>query len=540
LQADSASAATRKRAAGSAIPAAFALPESEAVPFVTCTRGVFMHRASPFSASLALWAAFALANVSTAAAAFKYWDVTDTAKTPRTLTATGAFSSVPAGKLIADAHPYEVNSPLWSDDAHKTRWVLLPPGKSVAFSDTVDYWGYPDSAVFIKEFDIDTIPGDSTTRRRWETRFLINKREITDSATRAYLDHWYGFSYKWNAAQTEGNWVGQYSVNDSIRTFPKGKGTAVKMKKWAFPAQECRGCHTSAQDDTNRTTHTRSVLGFFTAQLNRPMLGKPSVNQLDSLFKVGVLVGVKPATWANSPRWRAIDDSTASVNVRARSYLAANCSGCHGIRGNINSVAGECRPVFDYHTMNDSLWDPRHRSSGSYLGMEDSLPKFYPVTDLGNNPLGLDSFAINSELLVPGYPQKSALIMRQRVRDTVPGDYNTLREQMPPYGSYEINQPAIALLSRWVREIPVKMAPGALAIYARGGSHAGAGLVFKGDRILMVPEGTAAGSVSMSGLDGRTIALRPLGGNAYAVPASVPSGTYFIRIGKQGYKRQLP
>ncbi|MEO7424414.1 MAG: hypothetical protein ABI036_04455, partial [Fibrobacteria bacterium] len=463
---------------------------------------------SPF-VPLAICAAFALAAVSNTAAAFKYWNVADTSKVPATLTATGAFTSVATGKLIPEAHPYEVNSPLWSDDAHKTRWILLPPGKSVVFSEKNDYWVYPDSAVFIKEFDIDTIPGDSTSRRRWETRFLINKREVIDTATMQKSDHWYGFTYRWNATGTEGTYVGKYSVNDSIRVYPKGRGTAAKMKKWTFPAEQCSQCHSSAMNDT---THARSVLGFFTAQLNRPMLGKPGVNQLDSLFKLNVLTGTKPASWANSPRWRAIDDSTASVNVRARSYLASNCSGCHGERANANAIAGQCRWLADYHVMNDSLYDFRHQYSRPFNGMDTLLPQFYPVTDKGNNPRGYNALVVGAELIVPGYPLKSAIIQRQIARDTFPGFYDPLPDQMPPVGTFEANMPAIALLSKWVEAYPATPAQGwddslnsNVGIHARA-NPAGAGLVFKGDRILVLPENTKAGTrVTMSSLDGKNI-----------------------------------
>ena len=219
-------------------------------------------------------AIFAVLSLSLpAAAAFNYWDVADTAKAPRTLTATGAYTDIRAGRLVAEAKPFEVNSPLWSDGAHKKRWVLLKPGRSIDFSEHDDYWGYPDSAVFIKQFAIDTIPGDTTSRKRWETRLLINKREFLDEATGAMMDRWYGFSYKWNAAGTDANLVGFEDVNDSIRVFPQGKEKPAVMKKWTFPAAHCDNCHVSQQSDGLRT---RSVLGFFTAQLNRPSAANPS------------------------------------------------------------------------------------------------------------------------------------------------------------------------------------------------------------------------------------------------------------------------
>src|SRR5688500_12179274 len=118
----------------------------------------------------AVLAALALSLPAASSAAFNYWDAADTSKAPRTLSATGIYADIGAGRLIAEAKPFEVNSPLWSDGSHKKRWVLLKQGQSIAFSEHDDYWGYPDSAVFIKQFAIDTVPGDTTSRRRWETR----------------------------------------------------------------------------------------------------------------------------------------------------------------------------------------------------------------------------------------------------------------------------------------------------------------------------------------------------------------------------------
>jgi hypothetical protein len=468
-----------------------------------------------------------------AAAAFNYWDAADTAKAPRTLSATGVYADIRAGRMAAEAKPFEVNSPLWSDGAHKKRWVLLKPGRSIAFSEHDDYWGYPDSAVFIKQFAIDTVAGDTASRKRWETRLMINKREVRDSATGVMTDRWYGFSYKWNASGTDANLVGFEDVNDSIRVFPKGKSQPAVMKKWTFPAQRCDQCHLSRQYDVVRS---RSVLGFFTAQLNRPSAANPSRNQLDELFDQGVLKGVRPASWAASPRWRAIDDSGASVNVRARSYLAANCSGCHGTRGNANSAAERCTINFDYQNMDDSLFEFRHRYAGNY-GTEENLPLYYPITDLGNNPLGLDSFFIAPELVVPGYPQKSAILARQMARNTTPGDYDGLYRQMPPVGSFEVNDPAMVVLAQWIKSLPATQAPGALAL-ADHRIRPQRSPFLRG-RILALPAGLEGGAVSMLGLNGRALALRRLGPGVFMIPADAPQGLYFIRVGNRSFRQYL-
>ncbi|MDB5103236.1 MAG: yliI [Fibrobacteres bacterium] len=474
------------------------------------------------------------------AAGFNYWNVEDTAKAPRTLSATGVYTDIKTGKMIPEAQRFEVNSPLWSDGAHKQRWVLLKPGRTVAFDEKDDYWGYPDSTVFVKQFDIDTIPGDTTSRRVWETRLLVNKMEITDPLTGAKTDKWYGFSYKWNDARTEGFLVGFTDKNDAIRIYPQGKGKPSRMKKWTFPAEHCDRCHLSRDYGSG---HSRSVLGFFTAQLNRPSAANPSINQLDELFAKGVLKGSKPANWNGSARWRAIDDASASLNVRARSYFAANCSGCHGRRGNLNGAADHCDINFDYQNMNDSLFEFRHRYSGPH-GTQDSLPFSYPKTDLGNNPRGLGNLEIQAELIVPGYPQKSAILARAQARNTTPGDYDPEREQMPPWGSFEVNDPAMAVIREWIKAMPATPAPGwdkvEVSLMSRAERNRAPVLM---GRTLVVPEGVGTGGgdprVRMSGIDGRSVGLRAEGRGVYSIPGETSRGLYFIRVGALTYRRQL-
>ncbi|MDB5050464.1 MAG: gdhB [Fibrobacteres bacterium] len=471
-----------------------------------------------------------------AAAGFNYWDPEDTAKAPKSLSATGLYANIKTGKLIDNAHPFEVNTPLWSDDAHKRRWVVLKTGRSIAFDEKDDYWGYPDSTVFVKQFALDSVPGDTTSRRLWETRLMVNKRVVTDSAAGTRMDKWFGFSYKWNEAQTDAKLVGFSDVNDSMRTYPEGRGKPVKMKKWVFPAGHCDRCHVS---NASGELHSRSVLGFFTAQLNRPSSANATVNQLEDLFSKGVLKGTKPPDWTLSPRWRAIDDSAASVNVRARSYIAANCSGCHGRRGNANFAAEHCVLNYDYHLMNDSLFEFRHHSTGGY-GTEDSLPRFYPRTDRDNNPNGLDSFEIRTELVVPGYPQKSAILARQTARNVAPGDFDPTRNQMPPLGTFEVNGPAVALLAKWIKTMPPMPAPGWEGTASLAGMNRASRAPTLQGRILRVSDASGTGApVSMSGIDGRAVALRRQGTGVYAVPAEAPRGVYFIRVGGARFRVNL-
>src|SRR4051812_36195823 len=50
---------------------------------------------------------------------------------PQLLSQTGLYTNIasPSRQVTAGIHPFTVNAPLWSDGAHKTRWVQVPEGK---------------------------------------------------------------------------------------------------------------------------------------------------------------------------------------------------------------------------------------------------------------------------------------------------------------------------------------------------------------------------------------------------------------------------
>ncbi len=271
--------------------------------------------------SAAVSALVAGAAVPTAAApsGFRYWDLADTGTIPKTLSALGLYAGAPGknAALIPQATHYEVNVPQWSDGARKRHWVILKSGRSIAFTEKGDYWGYPDSTVFVEELAIDTIPGDSASRVLWETRVLYHQNGSLDPG---YPFNWNGVSYKWRKNQQDADLVDlAHGKDDSIFVWPNGVGSGKmrSLKKWRFPTiYQCLACHRSGTVDT---VHGRSVLGFFTAQLNRPAPDSANLNQLDWFFAKGILAGPKPAAWTASPRWRSVEDSDASVDLRARS-----------------------------------------------------------------------------------------------------------------------------------------------------------------------------------------------------------------------------
>ncbi len=220
---------------------------------------------------------------------------------PLTLTETGCFddvaAQVPERKLI----PYDVNAQLWSDDASKERFFVLPVGAKITY-DPVAPWAFPDGSIIVKNFYLDAVAGDPSTRRIIETRFLVREAET-----------YRGYSYQWNDAQTEGFLLPGAATKD----FQIQDGGQTRTLTWAYPSRsQCRACHTDASGQ---------VLGLSTGQMN--LAGPNGDNQIDRFAARGLFAN-PPGPAADLPVYPD-PYGTAPLADRARAYIHANCAHCH-------------------------------------------------------------------------------------------------------------------------------------------------------------------------------------------------------------------
>jgi glucose/arabinose dehydrogenase/regulation of enolase protein 1 (concanavalin A-like superfamily) len=118
---------------------------------------------------------------------------------PPLLSQLGAFSNLPTLTPASALIPFEVNSPLWSDGAIKTRWMTIPnddrpygTNEQIAYSPTNE-WLFPAGSVFVKHFELGIDETNSAVRKRLETRFLV--RDTNDTV--------YGLTYKWRSDNSE-------------------------------------------------------------------------------------------------------------------------------------------------------------------------------------------------------------------------------------------------------------------------------------------------------------------------------------------------
>ena len=234
---------------------------------------------------------------------------------PRLLSRTGAFADVasltPAPGLI----PYAINVPFWSDGATKSRWIAVPNDGSpdtqkIRFSPTGE-WSFPTGTVLVKHFELATNEAHPELRRRLETRLLVC------SSTGGV----YGVTYKW---QPDGRDAVLLLTNESDTLTILTRAGTTRTQTWYHPGpQDCRVCHTD---------RAGGVLGVKTRQMNREFLFPSGIrdNQLRTWNHLGLFAGgFEEDARASYPKLAEPDDTSRTLEDRARSYLDANCAQCH-------------------------------------------------------------------------------------------------------------------------------------------------------------------------------------------------------------------
>ncbi len=223
---------------------------------------------------------------------------------PQRLSQTGCVDPADPRNPVAGTIPYRVNSPLWSDGAVKKRWMAIPEAAHIVAQGDGDF-EFPVGTVLVKSFSFDDTPV--------ETRLLVRHRD----------GGWAGYSYEWLDDGSDA-----VLLQEECKTKVLANG-----QTWAFPSRtQCMICHTQV---------AKFALGPELAQLNSefeyPSTGR-TANQLATLQHVGVLVDRRDRTPSQLPALAAANESNRSVEDRARSYMHANCSGCHRPDGPTQSL----------------------------------------------------------------------------------------------------------------------------------------------------------------------------------------------------------
>lgn len=202
---------------------------------------------------------------------------------PHKLSETGLFTDTAKQAPAPGVLPFEIAEPMWQDGATATRFLALPEGKPITMDRKVAVW--PVGSVLARTV---TWP---ETKQRIETQLLHYDGET-----------WNGYSYRWNAQNTDAELVGA-----------DGEEFTVQKQPWRIHGRaECARCHNN---------WSGFALGVQPDQLVS-LGGKPPAEVLDAAF----LAQLKRHLVSSC-------DEAASLEDRARSWLHANCAHCHRRHG---------------------------------------------------------------------------------------------------------------------------------------------------------------------------------------------------------------
>ena len=299
----------------------------------------------------------------------------------------------PLGATNGSGMPFDLNTPLFSDYAHKYRQLFIPPGEQIQYVD--GQLVFPVGSILAKTFyyvDDERLIETQQTVDLMETRLLINR------GTAGWASH----AYVWNngvatlaldGAEKPANWIDAEGVSQSLN--------------YGIPDREqCEVCHTSIVEP----------LGPQVRHINREYdYGSVIENQINHWADAGILANAPdPTLEPRDPLWS--DPTDGSLEDRARAYLDNNCAHCH------NNSTGEA-----FYT---NLWLSSDQATGPSTGV--------CVFQYGDLP-GY------SRIVVPGKPEESALIYR--VASIDPGI------MMPRLAKNIVHKEGLQLLSDWVASL---------------------------------------------------------------------------------------
>ncbi|HEY0552120.1 MAG TPA: chitobiase/beta-hexosaminidase C-terminal domain-containing protein [Verrucomicrobiae bacterium] len=308
---------------------------------------------------------------------------------PRWLSDTRAFQNVAALKPNQGFVPYELNAPFWSDGASKQRWIFVPPGTHVSFSPTNE-WRFPPGTLFMKQFDLAHSDEAPMAWHHLETRFTV----VTPTGGIV------GVTYRWRDDTNA-----ELLTTNLLATVATQHGT----RPWYFPSREdCLACHTPLNG---------GVLGVNTRQMNREFAhpNGESKNQLVAWQRRGMFApGQSEMIPARLQKLSPVNDSTALIEGRARSWLDANCAQCHRPGGTV--------ATFDA------------RFSTPLLQQQ-----------IINAPVLIDEGIDLARVIAPNDIWRSILFLRVNTCEAF---------KMPPIAHERVDAAGVAVLREWIESLP--------------------------------------------------------------------------------------
>ena len=357
-------------------------------------------------------------------------------------------STIPI-KMASVVVPYEVNSPLWSDKALKSRGMRLPTGGKIHVKDCVNNpmeccvpdqnvtgaclppaddgkWVLPAGTVMVKNFMFPDASRPSGYKLV-ETRLFVHLAQPQE--LQGVKTDWAGYGSQWDDAQTDATIIGtliygsDIGVTGTFNVKATMNATTTTPITWNYPSRnDCITCHTAITPTT--TPVSGYTIGPETVQMNRVVAGD-TMNQIDkfaalNMFETAPSKPYKAALVAPYPGQSGSPPATATLDQRARSYLHANCSFCH-------------RP--------DGTW------SGFDVRYDVPLKSAAICNEMPGARAG-DLGVTGAKLLTPMNPMTSVIWLRMHAQKD-----DALGARMPEIGSSVVDTQGTQLISDWINSI---------------------------------------------------------------------------------------
>lgn len=306
--------------------------------------------------------------------------------------------------------PYEPASSLFSDYAHKKRFVWMPQGTKATYSADNKILELPVGAALIKTFYYENVQNITPVggTRIIETRVMIRK-----------TTGWIFADYVWNNEQTEA----YFSLAGSYTEISwKDENNVIKSTNYRIPTEvQCIICHKNKEVIGTTEIDTYIPIGIKPQNLNfNYSYATETKNQLSKWVDQGYLENnfTLPAAENTVINY---NDTSKPLELRVRSYLDSNCSHCHAENRHC-----DYRPMrFPF-----SLTGGANGQTNMGVCVDTQDYSFAPAL---------------TKIIKPGNVNRSMLFYR----------INTTDEgfRMPLHGRTVIHEEGVALFEQWINSL---------------------------------------------------------------------------------------
>ncbi|MBI5799830.1 MAG: PQQ-dependent sugar dehydrogenase [Verrucomicrobia bacterium] len=323
---------------------------------------------------------------------------------PRRLSETGLFASLKPLSPAPGVEPYAPAAPMWNDGAVAQHHLAIPGQGVIATTNARRVisgfmWRFPTDTVFARTLTLEMKKGDSASARRIETQLL-------------HFDGqgWNPYTYRWNSAQSDAALVPAEGAGDTFNVTDATAPGGRRELAWRFHSRaECLRCHNAWASETVGFNWLQ--LGAATYSPAKGQTTTPSeLRRLEARGLVQVSGVPKDLARLVSPH-----DATQPLDLRARSWLHANCAACH------RTGAGGAVPA--------------------HLNADKKLAELRAVDARPTRgDFGLD----DARVIAPGRPYSSALLWRIATEGA---------GHMPMTGSRTVDEAGARLVAKWVGDM---------------------------------------------------------------------------------------